>query len=109
MIKNTFHSFAYDRRAVEYTAALVVYNDSELFQDDNFLEYIEEIMEKIGKATKRSSTAIIFADKNNFILDFHSAKMEFDLVNQLMFFKNDILTSTLFIDDLIEEFKKQQA
>jgi len=101
----TFSSFGLNRMKKTHASALVIYEDNEMFQDEDFLIYIEEIMINVGKCTAFLSKAVIRANKQDFLIDFHTARFEFDLVNQVMFFKDNKLTSTLFIEDLFEEFK----
>jgi len=106
MVKKNFPSFGISKRKNKYAACLIVYDDNPIFHDEQFLDYILDIMKKIGKTTSVTSTAIIFAKRTEFLLDWHSMKFEFELKNQIMMFEDKKLTHTLYIDDLLSEFEK---
>jgi len=106
MIKMNCAGFGTSKRKNKYAACLIVYDDDPIFHDEQFLDYIEDIMEKVGKAIDITSTAIIFADRKSFLLDWHTMKFEFELKNQVMMFENKKLTHTLYIEDLLSEFAK---
>jgi len=106
MKTNSIVGLSYTTRNNKYVAALIVYEDSPIFHDDEFLEYISKVMTKIGKTANYSSELLIFTDKAKFILDAVTLKFEMEFKNQLIFFTDGELTSILEIDELLEEFKK---
>jgi hypothetical protein len=106
MIKRNFPSFGINKINNKYVACLIVYDDNPIYHDDEFHEYIEGIMKKIGKVRSYLHMSIIFADRNAFLIDWDSMRFEFELKNQLMFFDDEKLTNTLYIEDLLSEFEK---
>jgi hypothetical protein len=106
MVKMNFSSFGITKMEHKYASCLIVYDDDPIFHDGQFLDYIEDIMEKIGKATNVTSTAIIFADMNSFVLDWHALDIEFELKNQVIMFEDEKVMHTLYIEDLLSEFEK---
>jgi len=106
MIEMNFPSFGITKMKNKYSACLIVYDDDPIFHDEQFLDYIEDIMERVGKAIDVTSTAIIFATKTGFLLDWDALDIEFELKNQVIMFEDEKVTYTLYIDDLLSEFEK---
>jgi len=90
----------------KYVACLIVYDDDQIYHDDEFLKYIESIMLEFGKVDNFLNRAIIFANRGEFLLDWHSMEFQFELKNQIMFFENEQLTNTMYMEDLLNELEK---
>ena len=104
ILEMNFPSFGITKIKNKYTSCLIVYDENPIYRDEEFVDYIKKVMIKIGKITSFTSMAIIFANRGEFLLDWHS--MEFELKSQLMFFEDKKLTHTLYMEDLLSEFAK---
>jgi len=74
-------------------AALVIDQDNELLEDNNFLNYISDLFADFGCATKKTSLNVV-VDKKDYIINkaFMNKFYEYPVEDHIVVFENGIVT-----------------